>query len=213
MLDLRGNRGGLLAQAVAVADAFLIEGEVARTVGRHPDARRIYLAGGRDLAQGRPVVVLVDGRSASAAEIVAMALAERRRAVVVGSTTMGKGLIQIIALLPNGAEILISWSQVVAPSGWPIQGLGVLPSLCTSLGPDALSTGLARLQIGEAPMAAALTRHQAARAPVLASESAALRGTCPPAEGRPSDLQAARALIEAPGAYGRALASLSAASP
>jgi carboxyl-terminal processing protease len=208
VLDLRGNRGGLLTQAVAVADAFLADGQVARTEGRHPDAVRSYNAGGTDLAQGRPVVVLVDGRTASAAEIVAMALAERRRAVVVGSATMGKGLIQLVAPLPNEAEILVTWSQVVAPSGWPIQGLGVLPALCTSLGPEALAGGLARLAEGDPPMARALARQRAARPPVLPSEVAALRGACPPAEGRPDDRPAARALIEQPAAYGTALRSV-----
>jgi carboxyl-terminal processing protease len=208
VLDLRGNRGGLLGQAVAVADAFLAAGEVARTEGRHPDAARHYAAGGQDLAQGRPVVVLVDGRTASAAEIVAMALAERGRAVVVGSATTGKGLIQLVAPLPNGAEILITWSRVLAPSGWPVQGLGVLPALCTSLGPEALAAGLAKLAAGEPPMAAPFARQRAARAPVLQSEVAALRGACPPAEGRPADLTAARALIDSPGSYRTALRSL-----
>lgn len=209
VLDLRGNRGGLLSQAVAVADAFLAEGEVARTQGRHPDANRRYSAGGQDLAQGRPVVVLVDGRTASAAEIVAMALAERRRGVVVGSATLGKGLIQLVAPLPNEAEILVTWSQVVAPSGWPIQGVGVLPALCTSLGPESLAQGLARLRAGgDPPMARALARQRAARPPVLPSEVVALRGSCPPAEGRPADLLAARALIESPGAYATAIGAL-----
>lgn len=205
VVDLRGNRGGLLGQAVAVADAFLAAGEVVRTEGRHPEANRRYFAGGQDLAQDRPVVVLVDGRTASAAEIVAMGLAERGRAVVVGSATMGKGLIQLVAPLPNEGEILVTWSRVVAPSGWPIQGLGVLPSLCTSLGPEALAQGLARLSRGEAPLGRALLRQRAARAPVLASEMTALRGACPPAEGRGADVTAARALIEMPAAYAAAL--------
>jgi carboxyl-terminal processing protease len=207
VLDLRGNRGGLLGQAVAVADAFLADGEVIRTEGRHPEANRRYHAGGQDLAQGRPVVVMVDGRTASAAEIVAVGLAERGRAAVIGSATMGKGLIQLVAPLPNEGEILITWSRVVAPSGWPIQGMGVLPSLCTSLGPEALAQGLARLNGGEAAMGRALQRQRAARAPVLASEMAALRGACPPAEGRTADLSAARALIEAPTAYATAIRS------
>jgi carboxyl-terminal processing protease len=205
VVDLRGNRGGLLGQAVAVADAFLAAGEVARTEGRHPESNRRYEAGGQDLAQGRPVVVLVDGRTASAAEIVAMGLGERGRAAVVGSATMGKGLIQLVAPLPNEGELLVTWSRVVAPSGWPIQGLGVLPVLCTSLGPEALAQGLARLGTGEMPMARALARQRAARAPVLASEMAALRGACPPAEGRSADLLAARALIETPAAYATAV--------
>jgi carboxyl-terminal processing protease len=207
VLDLRGNRGGLLAKAVAVADAFLAEGEVARTEGRHPDANRSYQAAGQDMAQGRPVVVLVDGRTASAAEIVAAGLAERGRAVVVGSATTGKGLIQLVAPLPNEAELLVTWSRVVAPSGWPIQGLGVLPVLCTSLGPEALASALAQLRQGEAPMARAIARQRTARAPVLASETAALRGACPPAEGRAADLAAARALIDSPAAYAAALAA------
>jgi carboxyl-terminal processing protease len=205
VLDLRGNRGGLLGQAVAVADAFLAEGEVVRTAGRHPDAIRRYAAAGQDLAQGRPVVVLVDGRTASAAEIVALGLAERGRAALVGSTTLGKGLIQLVAPLPNEGEILVTWSQVLAPSGWPLQGLGVMPALCTSLGPEALAAGLARLAAGESPMGEALARQRAARAPLAPAELAALRGACPPAEGRAADLAAARALIERPAAYAAAV--------
>ncbi|WP_237217768.1 S41 family peptidase, partial [Falsiroseomonas oryziterrae] len=172
VLDLRGNRGGLLGQAVSVADLFLDDGEVARTEGRHPNASRRYLAGGRDLAEARPLVVLVDGRTASAAEIVAMALAERGRAVLVGSSTMGKGLIQLVAQLPNEAELLVTWSQVVAPSGWPVQSLGVLPDLCTSLGPEALTGSLALLGAGQAPMAAALARQRGLRAPLPPAEVA-----------------------------------------
>ena len=208
ILDLRGNRGGLLTQAVAVADAFLESGEVARTVGRVPEANRRYDAVGRDLALGRPVVVLIDGRTASAAEIVAMALAERGRAAVVGSASTGKGLIQLVAPLPNDGEIMITWSQIVAPSGWPIQSLGVLPTLCTSLGPEALARSLASLAAGDPPMARALTRQRAARPPVLASEVAALRGACPAAEGRSADLTAARALILNPAAYETAVRPL-----
>jgi len=205
VLDLRGNRGGLLTQAVAVADAFLADGEVMRTEGRHPEANRRYLAGGQDLAEGRPVVVLVDGRTASSAEIVAAALGERGRAVVVGSATMGKGLIQLVAPLPGGAELLVTWSRILAISGWPIQGLGVLPALCTSLGPEVMAQGLAALRQGQAPMGRALARQRAARAPVLASEITALRNTCPPAEGREDDQLAAQALIETPAAYARAV--------
>ncbi|WP_439598554.1 S41 family peptidase [Falsiroseomonas sp.] len=205
VLDLRGNRGGLLSQAVAVADAFLTDGEVMRTEGRHPEANRRYMAAGQDLAEGRPVVVLVDGRTASSAEIVATALSERGRAVVVGSATMGKGLIQLVAPLPNGAELLVTWSRIVALSGWPIQGLGVLPALCTSLGPEVLAQGLAQLRQGQAPMGRMLARQRAARAPVLASETTALRNACPPAEGREDDRVAARALIETPAAYATAL--------
>lgn len=205
VLDLRGNRGGLLSQAVAVADAFLVAGDVARTEGRHPEAARRYEAGGQDLAKGRPMVVLVDGRTASAAEIVAMGLAERGRAAVVGSATTGKGLIQLVGPLPNGAEILVTWSQVVSPSGWPVQGLGVLPVVCTSLGPDALAAALAALGRGQVAMGPVLARLRSLRPPVPAAEVAALRGACPAAEGRAADLATARTLIERPSDYLAAL--------
>ena len=212
VLDLRGNRGGLLSQAVAVASAFLPGGTVALTAGRHPDAARLWQASGPDLAADLPLVVLVDGRSASAAEIVAAALGDRGRAVVVGSATTGKGLIQAVVPLPNGGELLVTWSQVLSPSGWPIQGIGVLPAVCTSLGSDALAEDLARLLRGGEPQAGgslALPRIRRTVPPTLPLSSgdvAALRASCPPAEGRDADLVAARALLDAPGAYAAALA-------
>lgn len=205
VLDLRGNRGGLLGQAVAVASAFLNGGTVARTAGRHPDAGRIYVADELDRARGLPVVVLIDGRSASAAEIVAAALADRGRAVTVGSATLGKGLIQLVVPLPNGGELLVSWARVLAPLGWPVQGLGVLPAVCTGLGSEATAATLAALREGRWPMGPAVARQRAARAPVPPAEATALRAACPPAEGRETDLAVAQALIEAPVAYAAAL--------
>ncbi|MFT8243936.1 S41 family peptidase [Roseomonas sp. BN140053] len=205
VLDLRGNRGGLVREAVRVAGAFLATGLIARTDGRHPDSRRAWDAPGEDLAQARPIAVLVDGRTASAAEIVAAALADRGRAVVVGSATMGKGLIQILIPLPNGAELSLSWSRILAPSGWPLQALGVIPALCTSGGAEATAQALARLGRGDPPLLPVLERQRAARVPVLTSEVAALRGACPPAEGREADLQAATALLVTPEAYRAAL--------
>ncbi len=205
VLDLRGNRGGLLPQAVAAATALLPPGPVAHTAGRHPDAARHYLAPGSDIAEGLPLVVLVDGRTASAAEIMAAALLDRRRAALVGSATMGKGLIQAVVPLPNGGELLVSWSRVLAPSGWPIQALGVLPSLCTSLGAEATAQSLARLGRGESPMAAALARLRAARPPVSSDDATAIRNACPPAEGRDADESVAVALLDNAGAYAAAL--------
>jgi carboxyl-terminal processing protease len=206
VLDLRGNRGGLLGQAVAVASAFLPGGVVARTAGRHPDSGRIYHASETDLTDGVPLVVLVDGRTASAAEVVAAALGDRGRAVVVGSTTTGKGLIQVVVPLPNGGELLVTWSRLLAPMGWPIQGLGVLPAFCTSLGAEATGARLERLRRGDPPMAVPLARQRAARAPVPASELAALRNACPPAEGRAADAEVATALLHEPATYATALA-------
>lgn len=206
VLDLRGNRGGLLQQAIRVADAFLLSGTIATTDGRHPDSRRRFGASGPDLAAGRRLVILVDGRTASAAEVVAAALGDLGRGVVVGSTTMGKGLIQVLVPLPNGGELALSWSRILAPRGWPLQMLGVLPALCTSRGAEETARNLATLGTADSPMAVPLARARAARVPVPTSEIAALRGACPPAEGREADLTVAQAVLENPALYDGALA-------
>ena len=228
VIDLRGNRGGLVREAVAVADELLAVTRNARrpqnrlavaagvlavvstgflvtAVGRDPRANRIWRSGGTELAGGLPVVVMVDGRSASAAEIVAAALADRGRAVVVGSVTQGKGLVQAIAPLPDGGELFVTWSRLLAPLGWPIQGLGVLPQVCTSTGIDRLQLQLANLAAGNQLMAADLARQHEARAPIPIAQMLALRGACPAAEGRDGDLEAAKFLIGHPAAYATAL--------
>jgi carboxyl-terminal processing protease len=202
IVDLRGNRGGLLREAVAVVDSVVTGGIVATTSGRHPQSSRVWQGGtGDDEAQGRPIVVLVDGRSASAAEIMAAALEDSGRGVVVGSSTLGKGLVQTIAPLPDGGELFVTWSRVLAPLGWPLQGLGVMPQVCTSLGEDALKQSLDDLLHGRQDMAAALARHNAARAPVPAAQVVELRNACPAAEGRDLDIDAARFLFDHPEAY------------
>jgi len=124
---------------------------------------------------------------------------------VIGSATQGKGLIQLVLPLANGGELLVSWSRVITPAGWPIQDFGVLPGVCTSLGADSLAADLAALRGGNAPMGPILARLRAARAPAVASEVATLRSACPPAEGRDGDLAAARALIETPEALRAAM--------
>ena len=146
IVDLRGNPGGLLKQAVRLVDLFLSEGVISLTRGRHPDSIHRYEAGGSDLAQGLPLVVLVDGKSASAAEIVAAALQDRGRAVVIGTTSYGKGTVQTVIRLPNDGELTLTWSRFIAPSGYAIHGLGVPPGICTSGaagdGEDELKTAL-----------------------------------------------------------------------
>ena len=205
VFDLRGNRGGPLHQAVEVAGTVLGTGLVATTVGRDPDANRVLQADATDLSGGLPVIVVVDGSSASAAEIVAAALADDRRAVVVGSATLGKGLIQTVTELPDGGELFVTWSRVLAPLGWPIQSLGVLPQVCTSLGDDELQRQLDRLARGEEPMEKALALNRTARPSLPLADILAIRNTCPAAEGRESDLIAARFLIHHPAAYVAAL--------
>jgi carboxyl-terminal processing protease len=205
VLDLRDNRGGLLRQAVTAADAFLPAGLVATTIGRDPDSMNVWRSAAGELAEGVPLIVLVDGRTASAAEILAAALADRGRAVVVGSDTYGKGMVQTIDPLPDGGELFVTWSQTLAPLGWPIQGVGVVPQICTSLGPEVLSRQLASLSTGFQPMADAIRRSRAVRVPVAASDVLAIRGPCPAAEGRATDVDTARALIANPAAYAAAL--------
>jgi len=132
ILDMRSNPGGLLKQAVRLADLFLSEGIISSTRGRHSGSIHSYEAGGSDLSQGVPVVVLIDGKSASAAEIVASALQDRGRAVVIGTTSYGKGTVQTVIRLPNDGELTLTWSRFIAPSGYAIHGLGVSPAICTS---------------------------------------------------------------------------------
>ncbi len=205
VLDLRGNRGGLVRQAVEAAAVFLDVGVVATTSGRDPQSDRVWRSGASAHADDVPIVVLVDGDTASAAEILAAALSDRGRAVVVGSSTLGKGLVQTIAPLPNGGEVFVTWSRVLAPLGWPLQNLGVLPQVCTSLGREMTDRQLTLLQAGENPMRDALARHRAARAPVPLAAILAIRSACPAAEGSGDDMAAARFLIDRPAAYATAL--------
>jgi carboxyl-terminal processing protease len=205
VLDLRGNRGGLLRQAVAVAGLLLDAGLITVTEGRNPNASHRWEAGAAgDATGGVPVVVAVDGRTASAAEILAAALADDGRAVVVGSSTLGKGLVQTIGTLPDGGELFVTWSRVLAPLGWPIQGLGVLPQVCTSLGQDNLALQLSSLERGVQRLQAALDRHRAARIPVAPAMIVEQRTACPAGEPREGDMLAAHYLLEHPSAYAAA---------
>ncbi len=207
VLDLRGNHGGLMREAVSVAGLLLPAGVVATTAGRDPAAAHVWRTDAAPVAEDLPLVVLVDGQTASAAEVLAAALADRGRAVVVGSATFGKGLVQTITQLPNGGELFVTWARILAPGGWPIQALGVMPQVCTSLGPNAVDETLAALAHGHVPpsAAAALTASRAARPSLPPDRLIAIRSACPAAEGRSEDLRAARALLANPTAYSAAL--------
>ena len=205
VIDLRGDRGGLLRQAVTAVALVQNEGLVVTTAGRHPQSVHEWRVEGGDLTNGLPLVVLVDGHSASAAEIMAAALADRGRAVVVGSVTLGKGLVQTITQLPDGGELFVTWSRVLAPLGWPLQGLGVMPQVCTSLGHAETKRQLHDLLHGIVDMAAPLQASREARAPLDPERVLALRDACPAAEGGDDDVEAARFLVEHPPAYQAAL--------
>jgi len=205
VLDLRGNRGGLVRAAVATADTFLPAGVVMRSLGRAPETNRVWLSGGGELAKGVPMVVLVDGGTASAAEILAAALADRGRAVVVGSSTFGKGVVQTIDPLPDGGELFLTWSRILAPRGWPIQSLGVFPQVCTSLGNEAVRRQLAALANGTADLSDAIQAHRAARVPLSPDQIVAIRGRCPASDPHNSDVDVAEALLAEPASYAAAL--------
>ncbi len=205
LIDLRGNRGGILRQAVLVADSLLPAGPIAQAAGRDPDADQNFAAEGSDLTNGLKIVVLVDGQTASAAEILSAALSDNGRAVIVGSETLGKGLVQTVTTLPDGGELYVTWSRVLAPRGWPLQTLGVLPQVCTSLGPDALQTELNDLTKGDNLMRPALAQARAIRAPAGVDAILALRDTCPADVGSDLDMSAAAFLLAHPAAYQAAL--------
>ncbi len=129
VIDLRNNPGGLLTQAIKVADAFLDSGEIVSTRGRNPQDGDRFNATPGDLANGKPVVVLINGGSASASEIVAGALKDHRRAVVVGTKSFGKGSVQTIMPVKGGGAMRLTTARYYTPSGRSIQGLGVSPDI------------------------------------------------------------------------------------
>jgi carboxyl-terminal processing protease len=205
ILDLRGNRGGLLEQAVRIAADLIPQGIIARARGRDPEADQQWQGDGQDMAHGLPIAVLVDGRTASAAEVLSAALADDGRAVVIGSATFGKGLVQAATALPDGGHLLVTWALLLAPLGWPLQGLGLLPQICTSGGADAVENQLQALSGGEQPMAGALAAERRARPGISIDQILRLREACPAALGSGLDDQAARFLLTTPPAYQAAL--------
>jgi carboxyl-terminal processing protease len=129
VLDLRNNPGGLLTQAIKVSDAFLESGEIVSTRGRNPADGDRYNATPGDLAQGKPLVVLINGGSASASEIVAGALKDHRRAIVVGTKSFGKGSVQTVMPLRGDGAMRLTTARYYTPSGRSIQALGVSPDI------------------------------------------------------------------------------------
>ena len=129
MLDLRNNPGGVLEAGVAVADAFLNEGVIVTADGRTADARFRMDATPGDLIDGAPLVVLVNGGSASASEIVAGALKDHGRAELIGHKTYGKGSVQTVMPLSHGGAVKLTTSRYFTPSGASIHGKGIIPDI------------------------------------------------------------------------------------
>ena len=129
ILDLRNNPGGLLTQAIQVTDFFLDEGEILSTRGRKVTENRRFFAKKGDKVNGKPLIVLINNGSASASEIVAGALKDHKRAIILGSSTYGKGSVQSIIPLNNGGGIRITISKYYLPSGKSISEVGVKPDI------------------------------------------------------------------------------------
>ncbi len=206
ILDLRGNPGGLLDQGVAVAGLFMTHGRIVSTRGRHPASLQVYDAAPDAVAANVPLVVLVDGRSASAAEIVTAALQDSGRAVVVGTNSYGKGTVQTVIRMPNDGEMTLTWSRFYSPSGYALHGLGVLPTICTAdvhAQPAAL---LAPVRDGHSPVSASIATWRASTIDETA-ERAQLRASCPAAKQGDVALdgELARQLILDHGLYVHAL--------
>lgn len=129
VLDLRNNPGGLLTQAIAVSDAFLDKGEIVSTRGRNPQDSERFNAEMGDLADGKPIVVLINGGSASASEIVTGALQDHHRAIVVGTKSFGKGSVQTVIPLKGEGAMRLTTARYYTPSGRSIQSLGISPDI------------------------------------------------------------------------------------
>jgi carboxyl-terminal processing protease len=145
VLDLRNNPGGLLDQAVQVSDDFLGSGEIVSVRGRHPEDTQRYDAHGGDVTDGKPVVVLINGGTASASEIVSGALQDHKRATIVGMISFGKGSVQTILPLGEGRGALrLTTARYYTPSGHSIQAEGIIPDIQVAQGDEANVPKLAR---------------------------------------------------------------------
>lgn len=168
VLDLRNNPGGLLTQAIDVSDAFLEKGEIVSTRGRNPQDGERFNATPGDLIEGKPIVVLINGGSASASEIVAGALQDHHRAIVVGTKSFGKGSVQTVIPLRDEGAMRLTTARYYTPSGRSIQALGVMPDIVVNqprVDPNKPADE------AEAESAAARTRSEADLRGVLSNDS------------------------------------------
>lgn len=197
VLDLRSNPGGRLDVSIKVSDIFLNGGAITATRGRHPGSRQVFEASPGDIARGLPIVVLINGNSASAAEIVTAALQDNGRAIVIGTNSFGKGTVQSVLQLPNKGEMTLTWSRFLAPSGYRLHELGVLPSVCTHGGGDTKSadTLVPAVQHGDDVLAGRLNAWRAT-GNIDSANREGLREICPSDSGTPDvDLALAKAII------------------
>jgi carboxyl-terminal processing protease len=192
VLDLRGDPGGLLDQSVRVASLFLDHGTVVSTEGRAADSRQVFEVDRRIASEHLPLVVLVNGGSASASEIVASALQDNGRAVIVGTASFGKGTVQNVVHLPNQGELTVTWARLVPPGNYILHEHGVVPAVCTA-------------DLSDATRAAPLASPP--RAGLDEAGWKQLRDRCPPDRAEHEiDLKVAKELLGDPARYAQALA-------
>jgi len=210
VLDLRGNPGGLLEQATGVASLFIDHGQVVTTRGRNPTATQDFEARTGDQTHGLPLVVLVNGGSASSAEIVAAALQDHDRAVLVGSSSYGKGTVQRVLALPNQGEMTLTWARLYTPAHYVLHDHGVVPVFCTS---RSGASETAEEPVARLPAIVERALHpqgiEAQPRASLGNEAwVRLRHDCPmTTEENPLDLKIARRLLRDPTLYAAALSS------
>lgn len=207
VIDLRGNPGGLLEQAIAIADSLIARPRmrILTTQGRHAASFQSYESTSPAFAENVPMVVLIDGSSASAAEILAAALQDNGRAVLVGSVSYGKGSVQTVITMPNEGELTLTWARLHAPSGYSFHEVGVMPSVCTLHGGRDSSTVLnAMLRDRVKITQVARDRHRATGDDSLVSK---VRSFCEGKSADPDrDLDVALALLQRPELYEKARA-------
>ena len=193
VLDLRGNPGGLLDQSIDLASLFLSDATISSTVGRVPESFQSFPAAAEDGADTLPLAVLIDGNSASASEIVAAALQDSGRAVVIGSASYGKGTVQTVLRTENGGELTVTWAELLTPRGYHLNHHGVVPTVCS----DGLADGSA---------AVAQPALAGAREALDNAGWSALRLRCPPQRARRDvDEAVAKRLLADPALYKSAL--------
>ncbi len=129
VIDLRNNRGGRLDQSVLVSDAFLERGKIVSTRGRNAEETQVFNAKSGDLTKGKPVVVLINGSTASAAEIVSGALQDHKRATIIGTRSFGKGSVQTVIPLGSNGGLRLTTARYYTPSGNSIQARGITPDI------------------------------------------------------------------------------------
>ncbi len=200
VLDLRSDPGGLLDQSVAVASEFLDHGEVVSTRGRRPDDVQRYNAHGGDMTGGLPIVVLIDGGTASASEIVAGALQDHHRAVILGTRSFGKGSVQTIIPLPGNGAMRLTTARYFTPSGRSIQAKGIDPDIVVE--PAKIETLALGDRLHEADLKGALKNPDAASpaAPGSPSSSNAAPSGTAPAGAAPANSSSAVPASAPPGA-------------